>query len=269
VATPSRRRYGYELSKFEKNYLFVTLQKINVPITGYELSEKSVKAFSSLMSIKGHSLGKQARRSATIIRHGETASIFSVVKVDNTSFRVQYDTGDRQPEWTVLNYRSPARETYLWSGVIGSALRWVSDISDILHDTGTSDLWAGLKSGKSTFGSQKNVENTPLTAAEQAEISAWGHKVIDHVKAVPQLSPATVSEIEGRIEHLEKASERVGRKDWVMMFNGAITSLILSDLLPARTVEQIFFMAVHGFGHLFGLGVPPHLVAYAKLSLKK
>jgi hypothetical protein len=261
VAIRSRRGYEYQLSKFEKNYLFLALQKISVPITGFELSEKSVKVFQAAVSIKGLELGTRPRRCATIIRHMETASIFSVVKVQHTSFRVQYETGDRQPEWQVLNYRDSTKDTYHWSGVIGSVLRWASDISDILHDTGTSDLWAGLKSGKSVFSSQKDVENTSLTAAEQTEISVWGREVREHVKTVPELTSATVSEIEDRIEHLEKASERVGRKDWVMMFNGAITSLILSDFLPAQTVEHIILMAVHMFGHLFGLGGPSNLLS--------
>jgi len=262
VATGSRRSYEYELSKFEKNYLFVALRQIAVPITGFELSEKSVKVFYPVLFTKTRApLGKRVRRRATIIHHKETASIFSVVKFEHSRFLVHYDTGDRQPEWQVLNYRDSAGDTYNWSGVTGAALRWASDIADVLGDTGTSDLWAESRSGRSVFGSQKDVENTPLTAAEQTEISAWGNKVSEHVKTLPELTLATLSEIEDRIEHLENASERVGRKDWVMMFNGAITSLILSDLLPPQTMQHIILMAVHGFGHLFGLDGPPHLLS--------
>lgn len=257
----TRRGYGYQLSKFERNELFLALQSPDVPIAGFELGEESIKVFDTAFTIKSMPLGKRIRRTATIIRHRETVSIFSVVKVQHNQFRAQYDSGERKPEWQVLNYDDSAGENISWSRVLGYARAWVSDIKRILRETGTSDLWEELKSGRGILGSQKDIENTSFTAIEQTEISAWTRQLKEHLKTIPELDPAAVSEIEDRLEHLEKASERVGRKDWVMMFNGAITSLILSDFLPAQTVEHIIMMAVQGLGHLFGMGGPPQLLS--------
>ena len=66
--------------------------------------------------------------------------------------------------------------------------------------------------------------------------------------------------MESGLEHAEKASRRMGRKDWITLFNGAVFSLILTDTITPDTAQHIILMAVHGISHLFGIGGPlPHL----------
>ena len=69
-----------------------------------------------------------------------------------------------------------------------------------------------------------------------------------------------MSRIEARLDEAEEASRRIGRKDWLMAFNGAVFSLILTDLLPAQAAEHILVMTLAGLGHLFGIGSPPQLL---------
>jgi hypothetical protein len=42
-----------------------------------------------------------------------------------------------------------------------------------------------------------------------------------------------------------------------MAFNGAVFSLILTDLITPDTAQHVILMALHGIGHLFGIGEPP------------
>ena len=66
--------------------------------------------------------------------------------------------------------------------------------------------------------------------------------------------------MESRLEHAEKASRQMGRKDWITLFNGAVFSLILTDTITPDTAQHIILMALHGISHLFGIGGPlPHL----------
>jgi hypothetical protein len=51
----------------------------------------------------------------------------------------------------------------------------------------------------------------------------------------------------------------------VMMLNGAITSLILSDLLPVQAVEHIIMMAIQGFGTCLGWAVRANYCPVANL----
>jgi hypothetical protein len=66
--------------------------------------------------------------------------------------------------------------------------------------------------------------------------------------------------VDARLEHVEEASKRMGRKDWITVLNGAVFSLILADLITPDTAQNVILMALHGIGHLFGVGgPPPHL----------
>ena len=63
--------------------------------------------------------------------------------------------------------------------------------------------------------------------------------------------------MDARLGQAEQASRRLGRKDWLMLFNGAVFSLILTDLITPQTAQQVIMLTVHGLGHLFGIGAPP------------
>ena len=48
-----------------------------------------------------------------------------------------------------------------------------------------------------------------------------------------------------------------------MLFNGALFSLVVTDLIPPQAVQHILLMTFHSLGHLFGFGAPPPLPPYA------
>jgi hypothetical protein len=59
------------------------------------------------------------------------------------------------------------------------------------------------------------------------------------------------------VEELKEASERVGRKDWKLMFYGAFVSLGLAQALSSGVVDVVFRLAVEGLSHIFGAGGTP------------
>lgn len=77
------------------------------------------------------------------------------------------------------------------------------------------------------------TDNRPFTPSERAEI---GEQVSQIKKYLRTFSPsaAQLPSIEARLDDLVSAAGRVGRKDWLMMFGGAILSVILADLVPTR-----------------------------------
>jgi hypothetical protein len=259
------RPYTYQLTKFERNDLFRAIEGIGIPLVGFELSERREEVFITGIYFGSFSLGNlghRASRPITMIRHQETASVFGVAKVQYDSFRMQYETAGRRPEWMVLNCLKSYDDKFNWSGVLGSVRTWADDIWKILDDAKLPDLWSELQRGREFLGGQpeRDMENTPFTAAERTEIYAQMLKTRTWLRSRPELALEQVSRVEARLDYLEKASERVGRKDWLMMFNGAVTSLILSDLLPSQTAQHIIMLTVHGLAHLFGMGgPPPHL----------
>lgn len=52
----------------------------------------------------------------------------------------------------------------------------------------------------------------------------------------------------------------MGRKDWGLLFGGAVFSLILADVIPPAVAGHILMMIEHGIGHLFS-GPPAEVLA--------
>jgi hypothetical protein len=100
-------------------------------------------------------------------------------------------------------------------------------------------------------------ENTPFTPAERAEIAKQLRATRRSVQKNYGLSAEQLSAIDRRLEEAEEASKRLGRKDWKLLFYGAVFGLILNDAVPPDVAQHIFTGVVHGITHLLGGGVPP------------
>jgi hypothetical protein len=120
---------------------------------------------------------------------------------------------------------------------------------------GTPDLWAGLEQSRELLAG--HPENTPFSPDEQAEISRGMRQVRMFVAAIPELTADHLAEVNDRLDQMEEASRRLGRKDWLMLFNGAVFSLILTDAITPTVAQRIIMMGLQGLSHLFGLGGPP------------
>ena len=64
-----------------------------------------------------------------------------------------------------------------------------------------------------------------------------------------------MARVEERLDAAEDASKRIGRKDWLMAFNGAVFSLFLSDLIPQQAATHMVVMAISGLGTYLVSGI--------------
>lgn len=65
-------------------------------------------------------------------------------------------------------------------------------------------------------------------------------------------------------EHvLNRRQKSVSQKDWIALFNDAVFSLISTDTITSNTAQPIILMALHGIGHLFGIGGILHKYRHA------
>jgi hypothetical protein len=124
----------------------------------------------------------------------------------------------------------------------------------------TPDLWEELGRAREFLGSSsgyESAENSLFTREEQAQISRQLREIKEQLRKTYGLTAGQFSRVEARLDDAEKASQRMGRKDWVLLFAGTIFTLIVSDLIPPDVAQHILAMAVHGLGHLFGAGTGP------------
>ena len=120
-----------------------------------------------------------------------------------------------------------------WADVVPKIQTWARLVREGFEQyTGTPDLWNELDAGRKLLTGE--YSNTPFTEDEQTEISSQTQQVKEFIKTTYELTAAQIAEVEERLDQAEQASHRMGRKDWLMLFNGAVFSLVLSDLIPSQ-----------------------------------
>jgi hypothetical protein len=119
--------------------------------------------------------------------------------------------------------------------------------------TDTPDLWKSMPDTSSIPGELiPESDNTPFTPDEQVAISAQLKEIAESVKKTYELTAEQSAKLDEKFEEAEKASRRMGRKDWGMFFGGVVLSLVLPGIITPEVMAHIFMMIEHGIGHLFG-----------------
>jgi hypothetical protein len=126
------------------------------------------------------------------------------------------------------------------------------------------DKWAELQQVRNVLAAAQapDASNAPFTADEQAEIVLRIDEVKQFVATSVRLDgQQRLAAIEQAPDEIKEASTRVGRKDLIVMINGAMFSLIVNGLAPAHVVSLIFNVLITGIGRIFGIGAPPTMIS--------
>ncbi len=239
---PLRR---YPLSKDQRNDLFRAIESSSVPVTDFELTEAIAHTGRGF-------LRSDESFPVTMIRHLTSGSMCCINQDGLRRFWVGQQTG---AEGELLeNWRRSSWMITRWEKVVATVKMWA-------ERTGTPDLWYELRQGIEFFAGQheQDIENTPFDNDELARISEQIRQVETYIKNTHELTSEQISRVEARMEQAEEASRRMGRKDWITIFNGAVLSLILTDTITPDTARHVILMTINGLGQLFGIGGPLHL----------
>lgn len=186
------------------------------------------------------------------ITHRRTQSYFELTDA-NDHFAVQWGVTDGRG--TPGNVRCPA-----WTDVNFQLGVWAAEVCYV---TNTPDLWKELKRAPKVFALVQRDEtgNSAFTKAERTEIANQLDAIKDQVREGFQLTFEQLSVVNERLDDAKRASERLGRKDWLLMFYGAMVSTAITDAVPPGVVQTVLAMAIHGIAHIFGIGGPPSITA--------
>jgi hypothetical protein len=136
-------------------------------------------------------------------------------------------------------------------------------LKEIRLTVGVPDHWAELRRDRKSIAviQQSDFENTPFTQDEQQQIAAQLQEIKKQIKEQFALSNEQIERVEESLDELVEASKRMGKKDWLIYFLGAITGLIITATVTAGVGEQISAMVIHGLIHMFtGGGEPPRVL---------
>jgi hypothetical protein len=178
-------------------------------------------------------------------------------------FRLEGDPGRYTADVVVGDGPQLQFEDFTWAKVEEHVRRWAERVK---HYVDMPDLWAERQREREvlTDARYETVANTPFTPDEQAEIVEQLRQIKELVKATQSLSQGQRLSLEARLDQIEEAAGRIGRKDWRLMVYGVIFQVVVMDLLPeaAHPIVHTLVMALGALGRLFGGGPgPPELLA--------
>jgi hypothetical protein len=184
------------------------------------------------------------------VTHGPSQSYFRL-EGDASRYTTTTVVGEAPPSWPL--------EAFTWDRVRECVQRWAREVKD---DVNTPDLWAEVTRQRQilTGARYENVQNTPFTPDERAEIAKQIQQLKELVKRTSSLSEAQMRSLATKLDDLVTASGYVGRKDWQLMVFGVVFGMIANDFVSPEVVRGIFTMAIHSLDCIFGGGsLPPQL----------
>jgi len=139
-----------------------------------------------------------------------------------------------------------------WAVLENTFHSWAEEVQ---LEVESPDMWEEIRQSSELLdASSGELANTLFTESELAQISKQLREVKTYVREVCSLTTEEAADVEKRFDDAEKASRRMGRKDWLLLFLGTLFPLIISGFLPPDVVKHILIMIAQGLGHLFGGG---------------
>lgn len=129
-----------------------------------------------------------------------------------------------------------------WPSVIEDFSLWLSYIE---REAETPDLWAMLSEEANLVAAPKGEDdNSPFSKEEQNRIAANIEQIKSHLAMMGSFTVQQLTGINDRLDQMQEASERLGRKDWKNYALGVITTVILSNGLNGDTAKEVFRISV-------------------------
>jgi hypothetical protein len=191
----------------------------------------------------------------------------SQVELDHRSTRSKFTTWhthlqlDKYSANVVVGGANQVGSTSLsWAQLMVKLGTWADETK---YEIDTPDLWADLRRVPQVLGASQatDASNAPFTPNEQSEISRRLDEIKKLVRERFELTGEQLAVIDQRLDDAEEASKKIGRKDWVMMFYGAVMSTYMTDAVPPTVIQTVLTTVVHGIAHIFGFGAPPPIIS--------
>jgi hypothetical protein len=228
------------LTKSQKNDIFEALMAGGIDPAACSLNLEDVALLRAGDEIE--------RRRGVRIDHPSSGSHFKFHQ-EGGSFIGDTSVGDDPPPQVVF---AEAK----WTDVLKFVFHWAEHVNEYVK---MPDLWADLQQTRDALGDAQSwaSENAPFTPAEQSQISNQLREIRVSLQENFRLTGEQLSQVGQGLDEAEEASNRLGRKDWVMLFTGAVFSLMITGTVTPDVAQHILTVTLHGLTHLFLSGMKP------------
>jgi hypothetical protein len=215
---PKKKSPTLLLRKSQRNDVFEAIQAVGLDARDFDLADSGAEVQ---------------------IKHKWSESIF-IIGGGPGHYVGHYVAGDG-PDWPY--------DTHSWQASTTRVSTWLQEVK---RDLETPDLWAELRREVHLLGVGSNevTENTLFTQDEQNQIAAQLQGLAKHVSDASSLSEAQMQILNEKVDYLIDASRRLGRKDYLNLFNGVILGYLLSAL-PPDVARGIFSTCLRAIGLLY------------------
>lgn len=136
---------------------------------------------------------------------------------------------------------SPAAEVEFNTVKFGDFNRQLTGFVDWLNwlrrETEAPDLWGAISQEANLISATSDTDNTPFSADERVYIRSGLNEINQYLLTAHRLDPELV---EGHLKYLVESSDRLGRKDWKNLLLATLVSIVMSGVLPAESVREVF-----------------------------
>jgi hypothetical protein len=236
---------GPELTKIQRNELYKSIKEGGLdPALCEDLTQDRERRIPEIRRLPKERQIAQVKHSPSKSTFRIETGLLSIKELSNVQFFYRSTVAGEE--------RSSGSG---WQGVLQGARQWAEEVKREFIDP---DLWEELRRGRELLAGARNQfsANHPFTPGEQAEIAEWIREIKKNVSRIYYLPEAQADHIDAILEEVQHAGSRVGRKDWLLLFLGALFSLFLSAAVPLEVVQHILATFADSLLHLFGSEPP-------------
>jgi len=173
----------------------------------------------------------------------------------------EFDFGTQgPPSWTTPGINSTVRSrgtaSSTWDDRLVYFKNWTTELKRYLDavqtHVNTPDLWVTLQSRDVVIENFNSPDdNRPFTIEEQKYVSKQLTELKAFIVSTMQPSPGNLLEVSSRIQYLEEAATRMGRKDWNGILIATLFGFIIAGIFAPDRAHELFAIAGELFKGLF------------------
>jgi hypothetical protein len=124
--------------------------------------------------------------------------------------------------------------------------RWLQDLRSYLDEYSTTpDLWAAVNADQQIIlAASQDSDNTPFSPDERTQLFSALNEIRAYLaKTATHVTEGMKAHIDSQFAYLQDASERLGRKDWLNAFVGAILGVAIQSALTSNQAQDLLRFA--------------------------
>ena len=128
-----------------------------------------------------------------------------------------------------------------WPFLVGYFETWAATLK---KEIDAPDLWAAIANEKvlsETFSADQ--DNTAFTSDEQARLGKVLFELRHYLLSSSSFTNEQTAYLDSHFKHLEEATTRIGRKDWILLAVGTFTNIIIGIGLQPDIARELFRLA--------------------------